>query len=476
MKEALVLSKAPGKRKNSWSWRLDAGDLAPRLIEESNSVELVDGQGTVVLVIPSPIAMDSAPATGKSGPSNSPLKASVSAQGKGVWKYTLTADGSWLQAKSRVFPVRIDPTFDSPASVGYSYKSDGTTFSGVTYVGNNGESPNRTWRTVFGFDYGSIPGNFVANAQIDVGFISGNGTPTAYRGEMRHANCLGYSCLGTYVTDYTVGTGWSYSNGAGVAQRLADRFKVNDRPAWMVTGDEGANYSFKAIDVGMQILYWGYPTVSPVSPANGAIGQSVRPTLQASTTNPGNREQWVSFDVASDSGFGTASIVASSGWQSARTWQVPEAVLRPGTTYYWRTRVVDDTNGHLGQSTERTSSVRSLQTNQVPFPADDATASPGTGSGLSQTLTTLTPTLQVGAVTDTDAVNDGKPMRTRFVIATGDDGKTGARVAKDAELLRRGEVNEVLWVFHESPVTGRSGPSGPLQNALKAANITRRVE
>ncbi|MBS1908092.1 MAG: hypothetical protein JST33_16355 [Actinobacteria bacterium] len=38
----------------------------------------------------------------------------------------------------------------------------------------------------------------------------------------------------------------------------------------------------------------------------------------------------------------------------------------------------------------------------------------------------MTPELVVGAVTDTDAVNDGKPIRYRFKIATGADAKTGA--------------------------------------------------
>ena len=85
VKESLVLAKAPGKGRDSWSWRLDAGDLTPRLVAESNAVELVDAGGTVMLLIPSPLAMDSAPVSGKSGPSVSALTAPTKEQGKGVW-------------------------------------------------------------------------------------------------------------------------------------------------------------------------------------------------------------------------------------------------------------------------------------------------------------------------------------------------------------------------------------------------------
>ncbi len=449
VKESLVLTKAPGKGKNSWSWRLDAGDLTPRLDKESNAMELLDATGKVVFQVPSPLAFDSAPQTNTSGPSVSALKASMVSIGKGVWRYTLTADKNWLQAKSRVFPVRIDPTFQSPASWGTAFKSDGPTFNGVTYVGNTGEYPNRTWRSVFGFNYGSIPGNFIGAAQMDVGFLSGNGTSTAYRGDVRHADCVGFNCLGVYVDQYTVGTGWSQTAGAGMAQRLADRLKLGDQPAWMITGDEGANYSFKAIDVGMQVIYWGYATISTNAPAANATGASVTPTLTATATNPGGTAQRYAFEVSTTSDM--ANIVAGSGWQTGLSWTVPEGALRAGTTYYWRAKVYDyDHNGWYGQDTVRNSSTVSFTTNQVPLP-DASTASPGTESGLPQVVTTLAPQLQVGSVTDTDTVNSG-PMKYRFKIATGADAKSGAVVTSD-------------WVTADADGKARwTVPAGTLQD------------
>lgn len=428
VKESVVLKKVPRAGKNSWSWRLEAGSLTPRLDAASSALELVDADGNVVLEVPSPLAFDSAPQSATSGPSVSALTASIAPMGDGVWRYTLTADKAWLRSTSRIFPVRIDPTFQSPASWGTAFKSDGPTFKGVTYVGRTGESPNRTWRSVFGFNYGSIPGNFIGAAQMDVGFISGNGTSTAYRGDVRHADCVGFNCLGVYVDQYTVGTGWSQTQGSGMAQRLADRLKLGDQPAWMVTGDEGANYSFKAIDVGMQIIYWGYATISTNAPAANATGVSVTPKLTATATNPGGTAQRYAFEVSTTQNM--SNIVAGSGWQTGQFWTVPEGALRTGTTYYWRAKVYDyDHNGWYGQDTVRNSSTVSFTTNQVPLP-DAATAVPGTENGLPQVVTTLVPQLQVGGVSDTDTVNSG-PMKYRFKIATGSDAKSGAVVTSD---------------------------------------------
>jgi RHS repeat-associated protein len=45
------------------------------------------------------------------------------------------------------------------------------------------------------------------------------------------------------------------------------------------------------------------------------------------------------------------------------------------------------------------------------------------------------------------------------------------QIAKDAELLRTGQVSGYTWHFFESPVTGLGGPSGPLLNQLQGAGI-----
>ncbi|MDF2582197.1 MAG: hypothetical protein K0R33_840 [Mycobacterium sp.] len=449
VKEAVVLAAPPARGKNSWTWRLDVGDLTPRLVEESNTLELVDEAGEVVITVPSPLASDSAPTTETSGPSIEPLEASiVKGAGEGIWRYTVTAEQSWLSAKSRVYPVRIDPTFNAGPTGRDAFKSDGVHFSNVLYAGNTGESPNRSWRSVFTFDYGSIPGNFIAGAQIGIGYAN-YGTTTAQNGWIRHASGYCYDCTGTYVTDYTLGTGWVDTTGPAVTQRLVDRFAVGDRPGWMISGNENVSYSFKQVNTDMWIEYWGYASISASAPAANATGVSVAPTLTASASNPSGSSLRYGFEVSTTSDMN--NIVASSGWLTSASWTVPENVLRPGTPYYWRALVYDyDHNGWYNQNTVRDSGVRQFTTNQVPLPAA-ATATPGTETGLPQVLTTLTPQLQVDGVADTDTVNSG-PMKYRFKIATGSDGKSGAIVTSN-------------WLTADTDGTARwTVPAGTLQD------------
>lgn len=425
VKEQVVLSSAPVKGKNSWTWELNVGDLAPRLIKESNALELVDSEGTVVFTVPSPIAFDSAPNTDTSGPAASALTASLrKLLSKGLYRYTVTAPQSWLAAKERVYPVKIDPTFNVGPSVRYAYKSDGVQFNGVLYTGNTDESPNRSWRSIFGVDYGGVPGNFIAGAQIGVAYAD-YGTTTWQPGSVWHACALNFTCAGTKVADYSLADGTAVTGGSGVAQRLVDRFAVGDRPAWMLVGNEAASYSFKQVDAAIWIEYWGYASVASASPAANAAGVSLQPTLSASASNPSGSNLRYGFEVYESSNM--TNLVASSGWLTSSSWAVPDKVLRAGTSYYWRSLIYDaDHNGWYGQNTVRASGVQKFTTNQVPLPAAGS-ASPGAETGAPPVVTSLTPQLQVDPVADTDTVNSG-PMTYNFKLATGSDGKSGAVV------------------------------------------------
>ncbi|MBN9063706.1 MAG: hypothetical protein BGP06_04610 [Rhizobiales bacterium 65-9] len=52
---------------------------------------------------------------------------------------------------------------------------------------------------------------------------------------------------------------------------------------------------------------------------------------------------------------------------------------------------------------------------------------------------------------------------------------TRLQVFKDVELMQSGQVNEAIWNFYRSPVTGRVGPSGPLGKFLNQNNIPYRI-
>jgi len=58
-------------------------------------------------------------------------------------------------------------------------------------------------------------------------------------------------------------------------------------------------------------------------------------------------------------------------------------------------------------------------------------------------------------------------------------GRSGSRVrqelARDVKLLRSGEVDEVVWEFTRSEVTGKIGPTQPLLDALNKFGITVKI-
>lgn len=47
---------------------------------------------------------------------------------------------------------------------------------------------------------------------------------------------------------------------------------------------------------------------------------------------------------------------------------------------------------------------------------------------------------------------------------------------KDIQLMKDGNVKEVVWHFYKSAVTGKAGPSGPLEKFLKENGIKVMIE
>lgn len=444
VKESLVLDAAP-ERRTSWTWRIDAGSLTPAL-GEADSVVFTDRAGAAVLMIPTPVAFDSSGVQGQAADAETPLQVGLWRATDGSWRYSLRADRTWLHDPARVYPVRIDPTFSTP-NLAASYKSDGTRWQGILNVGNTREDGhNRYWRSVVGFDYGNIPGRFIAGAQIGVGY-DGYGTTSAQKGYVQHASGWSYDGRGPHLGYYNLGTGWADTEGDGVAARLASQLRIGDRPAFLIGGVEEGWYSHKRVQADMWIESWDYPSVWGGIPSNGARGVSLSPHFALGASNPGGRSQQYAIEVATDPNM--SNLVTTRGWSSSGQYDMPPGVLRAATTYYWRASVVDDLHGLWGQSTFRQSPVYSFTTNVVPLP-DAGTAAPGSAvTETPATVTTLTPTLQVGAVTDTDGT--GGTMTYKFKIATGQDARSGAVVTSG-------------WITAANGVAAWTVPPGTLQD------------
>ncbi|MEV7874681.1 PA14 domain-containing protein [Microbacterium sp. NPDC089188] len=444
VKESLVLDAVPGYR-SSWTWRIDAGSMTPSL-GEADSVVFTDRTGADVLMIPTPVAVDSSGVDGQSGDAQAALHVALSKAADGSWRYTLRADRNWLRDPARVYPVRIDPTVMTPNGA-TAYKSDGTVWNGAQMIGNTREGgANRYWRSVVTYDYGNLPGQFIASAGMAVGYDD-QGTRSSQPGWVQHAGGFSFNGTGSHLGNFDLSDDWADVEGDGVAARLARNLRIGDRPAFMIGGWEGSSYSMKRIRSALWIESWGYPSVGGWGPADGGTGVSLTPTLGLKAWNPGNRPQKYAFELATDPGL--TNMVITRDWDSGTQFQIPPGLLRTGTSYYWRVSLVDDLDGLWGQSTFRQSPVYNFSTNEVPLP-DAATAAPGNAvTETPATVTTLTPTLQVGAVADTDGV--GGSMSYQFRIATGSDARSGAVVTSG-------------WIRAENDIASWTVPAGTLQD------------
>jgi RHS repeat-associated protein len=443
VKETIVLD-GPGDV-SSWTWRLDPGSLTPRSSEDSGLIDLVDADGTVVMHIPTPVAWDSSGVDQESSDSLVNPSVDLAPDADGTWTYTIAVDPAWLRSSERVYPVRVDPTVFMGPSFYHSIKSDGAVFNNQLHVGNTRQSnQNVYWRGFTGFPWGDAPGKFIADAVMGIDHIN---YFTGYSGgTVSHADCIAYHCFGTGVASYAHGTEETLIR-ENIPSRIAWSFANGQlSPAFMIRGDEGGSYTHKQLNSRLDLSYWDFPTVDWIAPASGTIGTSLTPTLSASGRGGGpDPTVYYWFRIVHDSNL--AAPVWESGWTPSSNVTIPEGRLLPGNTYYWNVTIGDGYNGHLGQSTVRSSATHWLHTEQVPPTPPVTSASPGNATGLPETVTTLTPTLQVDPVADPDGVPAGGQVRYEFKIASGADGRSGA--VYTSGLIAPSPDGKVRWTVPE---------------------------
>ena len=425
VKETLVLARAP-RVAPAFTWLMGTGGLTPTLAE-GGMVELKDAAGEVVMHIPAPVAWDSSGVEGERSDALVNPQVRLEQVAGDSWRYTLRVDASWLKASERVYPVYVDPSVQSGPSYVKSYKSDGAVFNAQAHIGNTRQNNrNVFWRTYAGFNAGAASGQFVGSTQINVAY-AGLGTTSAQAGNVFSVTGECYGCLNQWLDDFVISNNGVWTDGTGVATNTVNHLRVGQPTVYfMLTGNEAAVYSHKRLGLSYLMEYWPYPTVAQVAPAAGATGQSVTPTLSLSSTNSSPHSAAVAYAYTVSPNADMSSPVWSSGWVGSAQATVPEGALLPGTTYYWQGKIYDAHNGWAGQSTERSTGVRALTTQLVPPTPPEASATPGNAIGIPQTVTTLTPTLQVDAVTDPDNIPANGTVKYEYKIATGADAKSGA--------------------------------------------------
>lgn len=194
VKESIVLDSSAAPR--TWVFPLDLTGLTARM-GPGGTVEFVNESGRVLAYVPAGFMTDSDinPRSGD-GATSFGVKYSLITEG-GRTAVKMTLDGGWLDSKSRVYPVTVDPSVSAVNSDGTTYvqSPDDNDFSGDTeiHVG--------TWDS----------GTNVAKAFLKFDSIGSSSlkNDTVLGARLGVFNTWSYSCSPRTVYVYPVTSSWS---------------------------------------------------------------------------------------------------------------------------------------------------------------------------------------------------------------------------------------------------------------------------
>lgn len=419
VKEVLELDQKPGDDgRVAWEWQVDTDGLDLE-VDEHGDVLFVDENGDTQLAMPRPIMWDSAGTMGDRANAQGDLKVEVAKDGA-EWTLTIKAARSWLNSPDRVYPVSVDPDLVQGASETHGYKTNGQYNHNYGIQAGNTNS-NGTWRTMALFNWASISGKHVLDAQIGFGYQSSDSTTTNQTGGMYTSNNFQYESLGTYLGPANFGNGTGSVSDARLTNSVAAWTRAGTTSMWFTfTGSEANAFTYKHYTAYDMFVWWKeFPTVGTIaapSPANLATNTTVTPTLKisGSTAPAGTTLQY--FFRLSENVNPEVEIKWDSGWINSDEYLVPETKLQPGKKYYWKAYVRDNYDTESGISTARGSATWSFTTANVPQ-VDIGTASPE-DKGV---VVSTEPTLKVAAPT----IPAGRTIQYRFRVATGSDTRNG---------------------------------------------------
>lgn len=422
VQQALILKTAP--LVSTWSWLV----TAPGLTLAKNSfgtIDFTDAAGVVQFHTPIAAIWDS---SGKDGPTDSALiNSSIQLSRVGStdkWMMTAAVDPAWLHSPARVYPVTVDPAFDTAAASTRGYKTDGTELDDSARIGNVRDTGDNYWRTAETFDMHSIFGSEVTSVSLNAivpqpNDNGPNGTYNSYAGTVGYEGTFGYNgqngAAWSGLTIATTGSATDQPLQNAIATWIANSSGGN---YVILDGQETAGlYTYKNIRTDMYVTTQARPTVTAVAPSPmGGARAGVTPTFTLNSTDASGAGLNYVYEVSTNANPDVSPVFTSAA-TSSPTLQVPRGRLTPGVTYYWKASATD----RYGATAYTT--VNSWVAN-TPGVVSQAGSSPADQS----IINSLTPTLSIASA-GTDA--NGDSLTYQFRISTGVDG-IGGQVAASA--------------------------------------------
>lgn len=357
IKESIVLKNASAVGAGRWMFKLNTGELTPKV--DGQVVKILDKAGKVVAVLPPIEVWDSAGNANdskvkdkdKKGPARTGGSYGLERVGDG-WQLTVSVDKKWLTDKARKFPIVVDPTYtwgygQQAEAIAYQQGGFPCNYCGIrTGNARNFLGQNVFWRSAVRYDLTPLAGKTITAARMDLKLSSTAAEQkTASQVKLFQATSpLSYNALGTELASASVGETGSLT--AEALTTLIDaRVKATDKNAWfMLGGTETNTYSYKELQAALVVDYTdgdttpppAGPQVNAVSPVEDAVIATDTPTLEVSVGPSGTK---YCFKIST--GFdGRSGSVVDSGCLSTPKWTVPQYVLNDGARYTWTVATV----------------------------------------------------------------------------------------------------------------------------------------
>ncbi|MEU3622562.1 PA14 domain-containing protein [Amycolatopsis coloradensis] len=373
VKETIKLKRPPADGRSSWRFKLNTGDLTPKLDATTGSISLLDKTGAATFVLPPVETWDSA-GNGETAPAMTGGTYTLERTGA-EWWLTVAVDANWLKDPKRVYPVSIDPTFTYGVQYSFAFRSDGSKCTDCGLRIGNSQAKGDTYnRSVAHLDYSPLWGKTVVGATLNLTRnTSVVGSVKTWNANLHHASDNNFNGVGPYLASALVGDVGSFSSTA-FTNFLRDRVNARDvNVSFMLIGAENpGTWTYKNLNATLTVDTGTPPPAAVLAgPADGTVSTSLTPTLAVNpATDPDGDPVKYCYRVATGAD-AKSGVVVESGCLSTPTWTVPAGILQDGVAYTWQALT------YSGATTTTPTWIGHLKVDQRigdrgPSPSDDA--------------------------------------------------------------------------------------------------------